>query len=49
MGEYNVKEYLEMTNEEYKTELHKMIDNIDSNRLLRYFYKILPRLIKEWQ
>ena len=40
---------LEMTNEEYREELQKIFNNVDSNRILRYFYILLPKLIKEWQ
>ena len=40
---------LEMTNEEYRMELQKIFNNVDSNRILRYFYILLPKLIKEWQ
>lgn len=40
---------LEMTNEEYRVELQKIFDNVNSNRILRYFYILLPKLIKEWQ
>lgn len=39
----------EMTNEEYREELRTIFDNVDSNRILRYFYILLPKLIKEWQ
>lgn len=28
----------EMTNEEYRIELQKLFDRVDSNRILRYFY-----------
>ena len=42
-------EVLEMTNEEYRVELQKIFDNVNSNRILRYFYILLPKLIKEWQ
>ena len=43
------EDVLEMTNEEYRTELRKIFDGVDSNRILRYFYILLPKLIKEWQ
>lgn len=43
------KDVLEMTNEEYRVELQKIINQVDSNRILRYFYILLPKLIKEWQ
>lgn len=33
------EEYIvEMTNEEYRIELQKMFEGVESNRLLRYFY-----------
>lgn len=32
------EQYPEMTNEEYRVELSKIFDEINSNRLLRYFY-----------
>lgn len=40
---------IEMTNEEYKIELSKIFQNVDNNRLLRYFYKLIPKLIEEWK
>lgn len=36
----------EMTNEEYRTELRKMLDEIESNRLLRYFYIFVSEKLK---
>lgn len=39
---------IEMTNEEYRIELQKVFDEVDNNMLLRYFYILLPKLIKEW-
>ena len=42
------KECVEMTNEEYREELRKIFDGVDNNRVLRYFYILLPKLIKEW-
>lgn len=44
-----IEELNEMTNEEYRIELRKIFDSVDSNRILRYFYILLPKLIKEWQ
>lgn len=38
----------EMTNEEYREELKKMFAEVNNNVLLKYFYIILPKLIKEW-
>lgn len=44
------KEYTEhMTNEQYREELNKMFANVENNSVLRYFYMLLPKLIKEWQ
>lgn len=40
--DYNV----EMTNEEYRTELQKLFENINNNRLLRYFYIFVSEKIK---
>ncbi len=37
---------LEMTNEEYRVELEKIFDNIDDNRLLRYFYIFVSEKLK---
>ncbi len=37
---------LEMTNEEYRVELEKIFDNIDDNRLLRYFYIFISEKLK---
>lgn len=39
---------IEMTNEEYREELKRLFDEIDNNMLLRYFYILLPKLVKEW-
>lgn len=41
-------DYREMTNEEYREELKRLFDEIDNNRLLKYFYILLPKLVKEW-
>ena len=46
VGEKGAKNYImhestkdiEMTNEEYREELRKLFDDIDDNRILRYFY-----------
>lgn len=40
---------VEMSNEEYKEELRKIFEVVDNNNILRYFYLLLPKLIKEWQ
>lgn len=37
---------LEMTNEEYRVELAKMFDNVDDNRILRYFYIFVSEKLK---
>ena len=37
---------LEMTNEEYRIELQKMFESIDSNRILRYFYIFVSEKLK---
>ena len=47
-NDYREKNNIEMTNEEYRKELKKLFDEIDNNRLLKYFYILLPRLVKEW-
>lgn len=38
-----------MTNEQYREELNKVFACVDNNDILRYFYILLPKLIKEWQ
>ena len=38
-----------MTNKQYREELNKMFANVENNSVLRYFYMLLPKLIKEWQ
>ena len=38
-----------MTNKQYREELNKMFASIENNSVLRYFYMLLPKLIKEWQ
>lgn len=43
--EYSVK----MTNEEYRIELNRMFENVDDNRLLRYFYLFASEKIKRAQ
>lgn len=42
-------EYPEMTNEEYREELVEIIENIDNNRLLRYFYIFTSEKLKRVQ
>lgn len=37
---------VEMTNEEYRIELHKLFDGVDDNRLLRYFYIFVSEKLK---
>lgn len=46
-GDLQRKENLEifMTNEEYRAEIQTMINNVDSNHLLHYFYILLSRII----
>lgn len=39
-------EYDEMTNEEYKEELMKLLDRVEDNRILRYFYIFVSEKIK---
>ena len=36
----------EMTNEEYREELKKMFDEVEDNRILRYFYIFVSEKIK---
>lgn len=36
----------EMTNEEYRTELQKIFDGVEDNRMLRYFYIFVSEKIK---
>lgn len=36
----------EMTNEEYRTELERIFDSIDENRILRYFYIFVSEKLK---
>ena len=38
--------YVEMTNEEYREELRKLFDEVDDNRLLRYFYIFVSEKLK---
>lgn len=38
--------YVEMTNEEYMEELRKLFDEVDDNRLLRYFYIFVSEKLK---
>ena len=38
--------YDEMTNEEYKAELMKLLDRVEDNRILRYFYIFVSEKIK---
>lgn len=37
---------VEMTNEEYRIELRKLFDEVDSNRILRYFYIFVSEKLK---
>lgn len=47
MGERKTDGYVvEMTNEEYREELRKLFDGVESNRLLRYFYIFVSEKIK---
>lgn len=39
----------EMTNEEYRIELDRMFEELDDNRLLRYFYVFVSEKIKSAQ
>ena len=39
-------EVFEMTNEEYREELEKIFNNIDDNRILRYFYIFVSEKLK---
>lgn len=41
------QDYGEMTNEEYRIELQKLFEGVDSNRLLRYFYIIVKDAVSE--
>lgn len=36
----------EMTNEEYREELRELLDGVQSNKLLRYFYIFVSEKIK---
>lgn len=36
----------EMTNEEYRTELQKIFDEVEDNRMLRYFYIFVSEKLK---
>ncbi len=36
---------IKMTNEEYREELRKLFDDIDDNRILRYFYIFVSKKI----
>ena len=36
----------EMTDEEYRTELQKIFDEVEDNRMLRYFYIFVSEKIK---
>lgn len=53
VGEKGAKNYImhestkdiEMTNEEYREELRKLFDDIDDNRILRYFYIFVSKKI----
>lgn len=38
-----------MTNEQYKEELRKILDSVESNRLLRYFYIFVSEKLKRAQ
>lgn len=39
-------EVLEITNEEYRDALRKIFENIDDNRILRYFYIFVSEKLK---
>lgn len=41
-------DYGEMTNEECKEELRGMFEPVENNKVLRYFCKLVPKLLKEW-
>ena len=41
-----VAEYEYMTNEEYRKELNKKFENIEDNRILRYFYIYVSEKLK---
>lgn len=53
VGEKGAKNYImhestkdiKMTNEEYREELRKLFDDIDDNRILRYFYIFVSKKI----
>lgn len=38
--------YDEMTNEEYRIELQKLLDRVEDNNMLRYFYIFVSEKIK---
>lgn len=38
-----------MSNEEYREGIRKILEKVDNSNILRYFYVLLPGLIKEWQ
>jgi len=48
-GRETVEYYVEMTNEEYRIELDRMFEELDDNRLLRYFYVFVSEKIKRAQ
>lgn len=39
----------EMTNEEYRNELNSIFENVNDNRLLKYFYVFVSEKIKRAQ
>ena len=45
MGKSNEGEEIE----KYKDSLKNIIDSIDNIHILKYFYKLIPKLLKEWQ
>ena len=48
-GRETVEYSAEMTNEEYRIELDRMFEELDDNRLLRYFYVFVSEKIKRAQ
>lgn len=50
MEDKKVDEYVvKRTNAEYRIELQKMFEGVDSNRLLRYFYIFVSEKLKRAQ
>lgn len=47
--EVSKEQYPEMANEEYRVEINKICEGIESNRLLRYFYMLVLKKAKDEQ